>query len=78
VSGHSRVSLAMSWCLVDEKFYKDEKMHVKRKNRDRIPLAVRCSMRWGKLRHWFLGAVLLEVKFAHFLWSHGRIGSLSF
>jgi hypothetical protein len=50
------------WCLVDEKFYKDEKMYMERKTRDRISLDVRCSMYWGKLCRWFLGTALLEIK----------------
>jgi spore coat polysaccharide biosynthesis predicted glycosyltransferase SpsG len=40
VQGHNQVSPAVSWCLVDEEFYKDEKKYIERKTRDQISLAI--------------------------------------
>jgi hypothetical protein len=52
----------VSWPLVDENTYKDEKGVHERGSRDESSLTPLCSIRWVELRHWFLGIVLLEIK----------------
>jgi hypothetical protein len=52
----------VSWPLVDENTYKDEKGVHERGSRDESSLAPLCSIRWVELRRWILGIVLLEIK----------------